>query len=167
MDEPVALGGDDPGSVAASVLELTYGECIALLQVGEVGRIAVFADPFPVVLPVNYRLVQPADAPSSEPGHAWIAIRTRPGNVIDRAPRFVAFEIDGIDALHRVGWSVLVSGTLERLDPDAAGVRERFDPEPWIDDERHAWLAVHPVHVTGRRIPVSPGEWAFNSDSYL
>ena len=167
MDETIGVGRNESPAVGESALELTYAECMALLRTTEVGRIAVVADPFPVVLPVNYRVVELADSPRSEPGHAWIAIRTRPGNVIDRAPRYVAFEIDGIDALHRVGWSVLVSGTLERLDPDAAGVRERFDPEPWIDDERHAWLAVHPVHVTGRRLPGSPGEWAFNSDAYL
>jgi pyridoxamine 5'-phosphate oxidase-like protein len=62
-----------------------------------VGRIAVVVDEFPIVLPVNYRLIEAG-------GVTWVAIRTRPGNVIDRASMRTAFEIDGIDTVHHEGW---------------------------------------------------------------
>ena len=38
------------------------------------------------------------------------------------------------------------------VDPDAAGFRERFDPEPWIVADRDAWLIVDPFSITGRRL---------------
>src|SRR5437016_3606379 len=84
--------------------ELSRDDCLALLRSSRVGRIALVVDEFPVVLPVNYRLVETS-------GRTWIALRTRPGNIIERAPVHAAFEIDGIDPAHQQGWSVLVRGT--------------------------------------------------------
>jgi nitroimidazol reductase NimA-like FMN-containing flavoprotein (pyridoxamine 5'-phosphate oxidase superfamily) len=140
--------------------ELSLEECLTLLRDTAVGRIAVVVDEFPIVLPVNYRLVEASD-------RTWLAVRTRPGNVLDRAATQVAFEIDGTDAVHRRGWSVLVRGTLEHVDPEAADFRTRFDPEPWIASERDAWLVVEPFAITGRRLRQAELEWAFNEGAYL
>ncbi len=140
--------------------ELALDDCLSLLRTGQLGRIALMVDDFPVILPVNYRLVETS-------GRTWIALRTRPGNVIDRAPLQVAFELDGVDQFKRQGWSVLVRGTLHHVDPDAAGFRERFDPEPWILAERDAWLVVDPFAITGRRLQAAEAEWAFHSEAYL
>ena len=90
--------------------------CLVHLRTEQVGRLALVSDSFPVVLPVNYRLVEVS-------GLTWVVLRTRPGNVIDQASIKVAFEIDGIDATHHRGWSVLVRGTLQHVDPDAADFR--------------------------------------------
>jgi nitroimidazol reductase NimA-like FMN-containing flavoprotein (pyridoxamine 5'-phosphate oxidase superfamily) len=139
---------------------LSLEECVRLLGDGTVGRLALVVDDFPVVLPVNYRLVESSAL-------TWVALRTRPGNVIDRASMHVAFEIDSIDPMYRQGWSVLVRGTLHHVDPDAADFRERFDPEPWILAERDAWLAVQPFAITGRRLHAAESEWAFNPRGYL
>ena len=79
----------------------------------------------------------------------------------------VAFEIDEIDAANRQGWSVLVRGTLHHVDPDAAGFRERFDPEPWILADRDAWLIIDPFAITGRRLHPDAREWAFHTLAYL
>src|SRR5262245_6035469 len=95
--------------------ELSDEECFELLRARSVGRLAFNVDSVPFVVPVNYRLVE---AHGSTPG-AWIALRTRPGNVIDQAADDVAFEIDNIDMLHQGGWSVLVRGVLHEIDPDA------------------------------------------------
>ena len=78
-----------------------------------------------------------------------------------------AFEIDGIDPAHQQGWSVLVRGTLHHVDPDAAEFRERFDPEPWLVEERDAWLVVDPFAITGRRLHPAEPEWAFHVRAYL
>ncbi len=135
-------------------------ECLRLLRESTVGRIAIVVDDFPIVLPVNFRLVETNAL-------TWVALRTRPGNVIERASINVAFEIDGIDPMYKQGWSVLVRGTLHHVDPEAADFRERFDPEPWILAERDAWLAVEPFAISGRRLHAAESEWAFNPRGYV
>jgi nitroimidazol reductase NimA-like FMN-containing flavoprotein (pyridoxamine 5'-phosphate oxidase superfamily) len=139
---------------------LSPAACQSLLRENTFGRLAFVVNDFPVVLPVNYRFVETS-------GRTWIALRTRPGNVIDHEAMKVAFEVDGIDPPHRQGWSVLVRGTLHHVVPDAAGFRERFDPEPWILADRDAWLIVEPFAVTGRRLHPETREWAFDQRAYL
>jgi hypothetical protein len=135
--------------------DVPFEECLALLREGSVGRIAVVpdVDQPPIVVPVNYRLVEPS-------GLRWVALTTRPGNVIDRAPMNVAFEIDRIDPAQHQGWSVLVLGMLHHVDPDAADFRDRFNPEPGILAERDRWLAIEPFSITGRRLHAAEREWA-------
>jgi len=139
---------------------LSHEECLDHLRDRGVGRIAFAVDDFPVIFPVNYRLLETA-------GRVWIALRTRPGNIIERAPVNVAFEIDGIDPTHQQGWSVLARGTMHRVDPEAADFRERFDPEPWIEAERDAWLIIDPFALTGRRLVGARPDWAFPETAYL
>ena len=140
---------------------LPLEECLELLRSATpVGRIAIVANGFPIVLPVNYRLVEVVD-------QTWLALRTRPGNILDHAEVPAAFEIDHIDPLHHEGWSFLVRGTLHHADAYAATFRERFDPEPWITSERDAWLIIQPFEITGRRVRAPEGEWAFNVHAYL
>jgi nitroimidazol reductase NimA-like FMN-containing flavoprotein (pyridoxamine 5'-phosphate oxidase superfamily) len=140
--------------------DLPLDECLRLLRFSVVGRIAVVIDEFPVVLPVNYQLVETA-------GRTWIALRTRQGNVIDRASVHAAFEIDGVDPVTRQGWSVLARGTLHHVDPDAAGFRDRFDPEPWLPVGRDAWMVIEPFTITGRRLHPAEVEWVFHARAYL
>jgi uncharacterized protein len=140
--------GVDPGGLAVTEVhfdEIDYGDCLELLRFGELGRVAVVIDGFPLIVPVNYRLVE-------GPGGVWIALRTRPGNFVDRDRAPVAFEVDHVDRAKREGWSVLVRGTLQRVDPEAADFRLRFDPEPWVPDARDRWLVIEPFSVTGRRL---------------
>lgn len=59
---------------------LSPEECLTLLRDNVVGRIGLTVDDLPTVLPVNYRLVE---SHGITPG-TWIALRTRPGNVIDQ-----------------------------------------------------------------------------------
>lgn len=144
----------------AELEELTLDECLTRLRAGSVGRIAVVVDDFPIVVPVNYRLVE-SDGPP------WVAVRTRIGGVIHRGDMPVAFEIDDIDPERREGWSVLVRGTLHAVDSDAADFRDRFDPEPWITEDRDAWLIVASFSVTGRRLQRATDEWTYEPRLYL
>lgn len=138
--------------------EIGYEECLELLRSRSVGRISVVLNDAPILLPVNYRLVETS-------GPTWVALRTRSGNVIDRVPAKVAFEIDDVDVTHSEGWSVLVRGTLLRVDPDAVEFRERFDPEPWVAD-RNSWLVIEPFAVTGRRLRATSPEWLLDLDAH-
>lgn len=139
---------------------LSLEECQRLLREHNVGRIGVVVDEWPMVLPVNYRLVETT-------GLTWIAVRTRPGNVIERAAMHVAFEIDRIDSVHREGWSVVARGTLHHVDATAADFKERFDPEPWLLAERDAWLMIQPFAITGRRLHAPGAQWAFHPRGYI
>jgi nitroimidazol reductase NimA-like FMN-containing flavoprotein (pyridoxamine 5'-phosphate oxidase superfamily) len=141
--------------------ELPEAECRLLLNLGTVGRIAFMAEGLPVVLPVNYRTV------SDEYG-LRIILRTRPGRLIDRAPKEVAFEIDGVDHERQRGWSVLVRGALHHLDAnDSEQLSDRFDPKPWPRQERTSWLAIRPQTMTGRRLQAAEHEWDLPSEAYL
>jgi nitroimidazol reductase NimA-like FMN-containing flavoprotein (pyridoxamine 5'-phosphate oxidase superfamily) len=144
----------------ATIEALSVSDCVSLLRDNNFGRVAFVVDDYPVVLPVNYRLAMLG-------GRRWVALRTRPGNVIDHPGMNVAFEVDGIDPVHRTGWSVLVRGTLDHVDPDAPAIREHFDSEPWLLTNREAWLIIEPVVITGRRLNPQTREWAFHMAAYL
>lgn len=133
--------------------------CLQHLRIHGVGRVALVVDEHPMILPVNYRLVETTAV-------TWVALRTRPGGEIDRASMKVAFEIDEIDPYHRQGWSVLVRGMLQPVDPEAAEFRERFDSEPWLAD-RDAWYVIEPFSITGRELHPAASEWAFQVGAYL
>ena len=72
-------------------------ECIALLAGVTFGRIAITSNALPVVLPVNYVLLDDR-----------IVIRTGRGTKLDAATRntVVAFEVDEIETVEQTGWSV-------------------------------------------------------------
>jgi nitroimidazol reductase NimA-like FMN-containing flavoprotein (pyridoxamine 5'-phosphate oxidase superfamily) len=138
---------------------LSLEECLEHLRDHEVGRIAVVVNGFPILLPVNFRVAEHS-------GGVWIALRTRPGGIIDRAALPVALEIDGIDPYHHAGWSVLVRGTLQHVDADAADFKGRFDPAPWLTD-RDSWLMIEPFEISGRRLHQADSGWSFHPDAYL
>ena len=133
-------------------------DCLRLLREGTVGRIAFMVGEDPIILPVNYRLAEPPSGP-------LLALRTRPGNVIEQAPTNVAFEIDNVDSGHHQGWSVVVRGELLHAESESPQFRECYDPVPWLSD-RSAWLLIAPWAITGRTLhgdervwPVRPGEY--------
>lgn len=135
--------------------KLTLGECRRLLSEHDVGRLASLVDDWPMVVPVNYRVIEME-------GLIWIALRTRPGNIIERAELRVAFEIDRIDPSTHQGWSVVARGTLHHVDSTAAGFADRFDPEPWLLADRDAWLVVQPFLITGRRLHAQGRVWVLD-----
>jgi len=147
-------------STEAHLEELSGDECRRLLSLSAIGRIAFVVGGLPMVLPVNYRLLE------GESG-LWVLLRTRPGNAIDEAPEQVAFEIDGVEYEQRQGWSVLVRGVLHHLDHNEVELMsERFDPKPWPLGDRTAWLAIKPRSVTGRRLHGAQMDWAFSPAAY-
>ena len=143
----------------ADLDELSPEECFALLATMAVGRVGVVVDGFPVVVPVNYRLIEDADG-------LGLVVRARAGGVVDHRGT-VAFEVDGVDSVHRLGWSVLVRGAAVPI--DAAVVQRvggEIDPHPWIEG-RDAWVVVRPLAVTGRRLCPPETEWALGVIGYL
>ena len=146
------LGGDveqRPGlarPAAGPVLDaLSRQEALDLLATREVGRL-VFDSPErgPVALPVNYRLVD-----------GDIVLRTAADSslvaAISQDP--VGFEVDTTDEARAQGWSVLVSGRVDRVkDPiEEQRLLER-SATPWAGADRTHVLRFVVAGVSGRRV---------------
>jgi uncharacterized protein len=132
--------------------------CRSLLGLATVGRVAFVANDYPVVLPVNYRVVSDAGI--------VVLVRTA-RRLIDRAPLRVAFEIDGIDHEHHQGWSVLVRGRLHHIDEDAAvRIASLFEGDPWPHEHRASWLVISAEAVAGRRLESAEVEWPLSGGAY-
>jgi uncharacterized protein len=139
--------------------KLSDEDCLRLLRMGVVGRVAVVVDGFPVIVPANYRVIDDAEG-------VGLTVRTGVGSVVDRALE-AALEVDGIDPVHHQGWSVLVRGLLGHLsDLDVERLGREVDPHPWVG-ERDSWLVLRPVSITGRRLFAPELHWEFSLRGYL
>jgi nitroimidazol reductase NimA-like FMN-containing flavoprotein (pyridoxamine 5'-phosphate oxidase superfamily) len=136
------------------LVELPYEKCEELLRASIVGRVAFNTDEGPLVLPVNYTTVGDA-----------ILFRTSPYSVLGtHAPgSLLAFEIDHIDYEDHRGWSVLATGTGERVD-DPAELETGtpfWNPKPWAAGARVLYVRLRWTRLTGRRIG---GGWTRESE---
>ena len=141
--------------MSSELIELSPSECDLLLASLDFGRIAVVENGQPLVFPINYKAVILDE-------RLVLAIRTRPDNAIDQPGRAVCFEIDGVDAGHDSGWSVLVRGVLVEASPDAD-----LDPHPIVSEGRDAWRIIVPTHISGRRVRNRLQRWSFHPAGYL
>jgi nitroimidazol reductase NimA-like FMN-containing flavoprotein (pyridoxamine 5'-phosphate oxidase superfamily) len=123
---------------------LDRDECIDLLAGGIVGRIAITANALPVVLPVNYVLLNDR-----------IVVRTGRGTKLDAATRnaVVAFEVDELDFADGVGWSVLVTGVARELTaPEELATASVSPPARWAPGPDGRYIAISVDMISGRRI---------------
>jgi nitroimidazol reductase NimA-like FMN-containing flavoprotein (pyridoxamine 5'-phosphate oxidase superfamily) len=141
--------------MTSEVIELSRSDCELLLASLDIGRVAVVEDEVPLIFPINYKL-------ATFGGKLVIAIRTRPGNVIDHPGKPVCFEIDSVDTGRDGGWSVLVRGVLVESAPDAD-----HDSHPVDSKDRDAWRIIIPTHITGRRVLNPSALWSFHAAGYL
>lgn len=129
------------------VEELPESTCLQLLGSSGVGRIAINADPSPLVVPVNYAAQGMTVVFATAEGSKWDAAQ---------AGEAASFEVDGVDREHRSGWSVLLRGRLEAVDGDDEddGVAELVaSVEPTPGAGRRHTVRLHVEQVSGRRIP--------------
>lgn len=121
---------------------LTEAECLDLLVTTDVGRVGVTLDALPAIFPVNYRLVAGS-----------VVFRTGPGTKLQAALNrtVVAFEVDEIDHARRAGWSVLVVGVAEEIDPSEVASLD-LDLTPWASGEHSHTIRIRSEIVTGRRV---------------
>ena len=134
------------GHLAASplVIKLTPAECGRMIAAGGVGRIAFGTASGPVVLPVNFAVVEGS-----------IVLRTGEATIIaGHADGPVAFEVDHIDEALSQGWSVLVRGQAHRIAHPAElrNVRRASAIWPWPGGDRDLYVRIIPDTITGRRI---------------
>ena len=141
--------GDGPDEKAPGIRVLSEAECLQLLGEHDLGRVAIVVDGQPEIFPVNYAV-----------GVDVIAFRTAPGTKLEHAPMSrVAFEVDGIDSVHHVAWSVVVKGVANEVTNALGRVPEavrRLAVEPMAPGQRTHWLTVQRREMTGRRFPLAP-----------
>jgi len=130
--------------------QLSEEESLQLAAGAVVGRIGFTGRYGPVVLPVNFKLIDGAVVFRTD-GDSALDQDLRTG--ITDAEYRVAFEIDEIDEGERTGWSVMVQGAAhyledhgERAAAAAAGV------DPWAGGDKDVYISIRPAVITGRRI---------------
>ena len=125
------------------LMELAEDECLELLTVKQVGRLGYVDEDGPVVVPVNYAVHD-----------GTVSFRTSPHTSLGQHARNapVAFEVDEIDDFTQSGWSVLVRGTAEYIDPDDLPAAADHRPTPWPQGVRTLHVRIRPQSITGRRL---------------
>lgn len=112
------------------------------------GRVGISVDALPVILPVNFVVVE-----------RWIVFRTVPGTKLDAAMArsVVAFEADGHAPDGSWGWSVLVQGYAHDMKDgrSVAGV-ESLHPWPFPRGEAGHVVGIEMTIVSGRRFGPVP-----------
>lgn len=121
---------------------LTEEQCLDLLTRAPVGRVGVSIGALPVILPVNFCLLDGA-----------IYFRTAGGTKLEAASdhTVVAFEADDFDPLEHEGWSVLVVGRAETV-IETADVLVHLPLAPWAPGERDHVVRIAIELMSGRRI---------------
>ena len=130
--------------------ELQAWECDALLRSQHIGRMCVIDHGYPLALPVNYR-------PVGRDTDGQVVIRTAPGTLLGRYEGPASLEVDVVDEAARTAWSVIVRGSLRHV----TGAHGLPDPEPWLTVDRHHWMLLAPVAISGRRFVGTTGEDGF------
>jgi uncharacterized protein len=119
--------------------ELDVETCFDLLSRCTVGRIGVNMEHLgPLVVPVNFALDGEIVVFRSDEGTKL--------RLLEHGP--ISFQVDSLDHLHQVGWSVLVRGVAHHAE---AWEVSHVDVEPWAGPRQH-WIRLVPGLVTGRRI---------------
>ncbi|MGK2950724.1 MAG: pyridoxamine 5'-phosphate oxidase family protein [Acidimicrobiales bacterium] len=117
-------------------------ECLRLLATATLGRIGTTMAALPVVLPVNFRLVD-----------ELVVFRTGSGTKLEAATNdaVVAFEADDFEPVSHAGWSVVVTGIAREV-LDAASVAALGPIPRWAPSGGGRYVSIATEMVSGRRI---------------
>jgi uncharacterized protein len=126
---------------------LSPAECERLLAHTTVGRVGISIGALPVVVPVNYAMLD-----------GDVVVRTGAGTKLDAAlaGSVVAFEVDHVDPVYHEGWSVLLQGRAsEIVDADELDRARRLPLRPWAPGTRDRFIRIPAEVLSGRRIAVA------------
>ena len=135
---------DSRGDYIITMYELEDEVCRRLLGRSRFGRVGFVGDDGPQVLPVNAMFSEGS-----------VLFRTAAGSPLDRyvTGRTVAFEVDHTDTVAESGWSVLVTGSGNRLtDPDRLVAIADTEVHPWAPGPNDQWIEIRAEHISGRII---------------
>lgn len=136
------LGGPDlPVHAARQLVELSRQEALDLLSSVTIGRVVFTSHALPAVRPVNHRFID-----------GQIIIRTRLSASVNAATgTVVAYEADDLDPIHRLGWSVVVTGTAHAINDPERIARYTHQVQPWADLPMDVVIGIEPEIVSGYR----------------
>ncbi len=142
-------GADDPACTNRhGIVELDRETSLALLAGIDVGRLAWTDGDRVLVFPLNF--VVDGD---------YIVVRT-PSKAILAAARThptLTFQGDDFEPGVRTGWTVLVSGPAEEVEPGPEAERAGELVKPWRGNGSLRVLRIRIERVTGRRLLLRPG----------
>jgi nitroimidazol reductase NimA-like FMN-containing flavoprotein (pyridoxamine 5'-phosphate oxidase superfamily) len=123
---------------------LDAAACWTLLRRQSVGRIAYVVDGRPMIVPVNFAVIDDR-----------IVFRSDPGDKVSEIPlRQVCIEADGSDDVNHV-WSVIVSGLARdvttALNTEYEEMRHTLIPTFAPLHDPH-WIAIDVESISGRRL---------------
>ena len=123
---------------------LGEAECLQLLAREPVGRLALTSSVLPVVLPINFVLLDTTIVFASDQGLKLEAARQ--GNV-------ACLEVDGFDRWRHGGWSVLATGRLKEItDPTRLAEAKQLPLSPWALSTPRHYVELPVELLSGRRI---------------
>jgi nitroimidazol reductase NimA-like FMN-containing flavoprotein (pyridoxamine 5'-phosphate oxidase superfamily) len=126
---------------------LDRGQCMDLLETVGTGRLLLFEDALPIVLPVTFRLC-PGDVVICVAGDGQLAAAAI--NTV------VAFEADEFDPGSGTGWSVIVVGHASHVTAQGEMVALTENrPQPVVDHRAHL-IRLRGEKVTGSRLARRP-----------
>lgn len=119
-------------------------ECWSILRTESVGRIAYVVDGRPMIVPVNFAVIQ-----------GDFVFRSDPGDKLDWVPqRDICIEADGSDDSNHV-WSVIAHGlardVTNALNVEYVEMRRNLVPTFTPLTDPH-WIAVEVASISGRRL---------------
>jgi nitroimidazol reductase NimA-like FMN-containing flavoprotein (pyridoxamine 5'-phosphate oxidase superfamily) len=123
---------------------LSVDECFELLSLAHVGRIALSIGALPVILPVNFHLLDDD-----------VVVRSAPGTKMDAAVSHtvVAFEADAFSPMDHTGWSVLVQGLADEIsDPSELRRASALPLRAWASDCVNRFIRIRSQEISGRRL---------------
>jgi hypothetical protein len=122
---------------------LSERESLALASSRAIGRVGLSVGALPMVVPVNFCLVD-----------RDVVFHTAPGTKLDAALRgaVVAFEVDDVDPIQHRGWSVLMVGIAGEVPREELPAIRALPVRPWVRGHREHVVRVRTELVSGRRI---------------
>ena len=126
----------------AGLVILSEEECAALVATRQIGRVGVTLGALPVILPVNYGVIDDDVVFATAEG-------TKLRAAADRA--VVAFEVDDFDAVDQRGWSVLIVGRAREVgDPEELDRVRSLHLQPWAGGTRDRFIRISTEFMSGR-----------------
>jgi len=122
--------------------ELPTFDCWQLLETAEIARFAWNGPRGVAMVPVNYTVAD---------GALWFRTSPYAEHAREAGGQWVAVEVDTLDPVDRSGWSVVVRGVAELVDPeDVPDVL--IDFRVWPEGTRNLLVRVEPIEISGRRL---------------
>lgn len=123
--------------------ELDEAECWELLMGQQMGRIAWNSSRGPVALPITFVVHQHS---------VWIRTSAYSSMAREVDDMQIAVEVDELDPVTHLGWSVLVRGNAEVRYHHEEIPAEVSSLRAWPSGPRPLWVHLRPVEITGRRL---------------